>query len=45
MSVPCGTSDGLPVGMQVVARHWDESSIYRLAAAFEREVDWKGISP
>jgi amidase len=45
MSVPCGTSNGLPVGMQVVARHWDESSIYRLAAAFEREVDWKGISP
>jgi len=45
MSVPCGMSDGLPVGMQVVARHWDESSIYRLAAAFEAAVDWTTISP
>jgi amidase len=43
MSVPCGMPGGLPVGMQVVARHWDESSIYRLAAAFEREVEWKTL--
>ncbi|MFL5798657.1 MAG: amidase [Actinomycetota bacterium] len=40
MSVPCGMSEGLPVGMQLVARHHDESTIYRLAAAFERSVDW-----
>jgi amidase len=44
MSVPCGMRDGLPVGMQVVARHWDESSIYRLAAAFERDVGWTTLS-
>jgi amidase len=44
MSVPCGLRGGLPVGMQVVARHWDESSIYRLAAAFERDVDWTTLS-
>jgi aspartyl-tRNA(Asn)/glutamyl-tRNA(Gln) amidotransferase subunit A len=37
MSVPCGTtSDGLPVGMQILARHFDESGMFRLAAAFER---------
>jgi len=44
MSVPCGMREGLPVGMQFVAPHWNESSIYRLAAAFEREVDWKTLS-
>jgi len=37
MSVPCGkTSEGLPVGMQILTRHFDESTMFRLAAAFEK---------
>jgi aspartyl-tRNA(Asn)/glutamyl-tRNA(Gln) amidotransferase subunit A len=37
MSVPCGrTAEGLPVGMQIFARHFDESGMFRLAHAFER---------
>jgi aspartyl-tRNA(Asn)/glutamyl-tRNA(Gln) amidotransferase subunit A len=37
MSVPCGkTSDGLPVGMQILARHFNETTMFRLADAFER---------
>ena len=37
MSVPCGkTCDGLPVGMQISTRHFDESGMFRLAGAFER---------
>jgi len=37
MSVPCGnTSAGLPVGMQILARHFDEPGMFRLADAFER---------
>jgi aspartyl-tRNA(Asn)/glutamyl-tRNA(Gln) amidotransferase subunit A len=37
MSVPCGTTGaGLPVGMQILARHFDEPGMFRLAAAFER---------
>jgi aspartyl-tRNA(Asn)/glutamyl-tRNA(Gln) amidotransferase subunit A len=37
MSVPCGrTRDGLPVGMQILTRHFDEPGMFRLAAAFER---------
>ncbi len=37
MSVPCGkTADGLPVGMQILARHFDEPTMFRLADAFER---------
>jgi aspartyl-tRNA(Asn)/glutamyl-tRNA(Gln) amidotransferase subunit A len=36
MSVPCGfTSAGLPVGMQILARHFDEPAMFRLADAFE----------
>lgn len=37
MSVPCGrTAEGLPVGMQILAKHFDESGMFRLADAFER---------
>jgi amidase len=36
MTLPCGWSDGLPIGMMLIARHFDESSIYRAAHAFER---------
>jgi amidase len=40
MSVPCGVSDGLPVGMMLVGRHHDETTIYRAAHAFEQAGDW-----
>jgi aspartyl-tRNA(Asn)/glutamyl-tRNA(Gln) amidotransferase subunit A len=37
MSVPCGnTAEGLPVGMQILAKHFDESTMFRLADAFEK---------
>jgi len=37
MSVPCGnTAEGLPVGMQILTKHFDESGMFRLAGAFER---------
>jgi aspartyl-tRNA(Asn)/glutamyl-tRNA(Gln) amidotransferase subunit A len=37
MSVPCGnTADGLPVGMQILTRHFDETTMFRLADAYQR---------
>jgi amidase len=41
MSIPCGLADGLPVGMMLVAKDWDEAAIYQAAAAFEASGDWK----
>ncbi|MGH0032715.1 MAG: amidase [Myxococcota bacterium] len=41
LSVPCGTVDGLPVGMMLVGRHLDEATLYRIAHAFERSGDWR----
>jgi aspartyl-tRNA(Asn)/glutamyl-tRNA(Gln) amidotransferase subunit A len=36
MSVPCGTTaEGLPVGLQILARHFDEATMFRLAHAYE----------
>jgi aspartyl-tRNA(Asn)/glutamyl-tRNA(Gln) amidotransferase subunit A len=37
LSVPCGkTAEGLPVGLQVMTRHFDETTMFRIAAAFEK---------
>jgi aspartyl-tRNA(Asn)/glutamyl-tRNA(Gln) amidotransferase subunit A len=36
MSVPCGTTaEGLPVGMQILTRHFDEATMFRIADAYE----------
>jgi len=43
MSLPCGMVDGLPVGMMLVGKAFDEETIYRAAAAFEKGVDWKSL--
>ena len=31
MAIPCGMSDGLPVSLMLVGKHWDEPTIYRAA--------------
>ena len=41
MSIPCAMSDGLPVGLMLVAAKWREATIYRAAAAFEQADDWR----
>ena len=43
MSIPCGMSDGLPVGLMLVGGKWQEAAIYRAAAAFEQAGDWRGM--
>ncbi len=41
ISLPCGLSEGLPVGMMLVARRYDEALLYRIAHAFEQAQDWR----
>jgi amidase len=36
ITVPCGESDGLPIGMMLVGKHFDENSILRAAHAYEK---------
>jgi amidase len=40
MSLPCGMSDGLPIGLMLIGKYFDEPTIYRAAAAFEGAGDW-----
>lgn len=43
LSMPVALLDGLPVGLQLVGRKWQEATIYRAAHALERDVDWKSV--
>jgi aspartyl-tRNA(Asn)/glutamyl-tRNA(Gln) amidotransferase subunit A len=37
MSVPCGlTAEGLPVGLQILTRHFNETTMFRIADAYEK---------
>jgi aspartyl-tRNA(Asn)/glutamyl-tRNA(Gln) amidotransferase subunit A len=41
LSLPCGfTSNGLPVGLQLLGKPFDEATLLRVARAYEREHDW-----
>jgi aspartyl-tRNA(Asn)/glutamyl-tRNA(Gln) amidotransferase subunit A len=45
-SVPCGfTSDGLPVGLQIVGRRFDDAGVLQAAFAFERERPFAHLRP
>ena len=35
LSVPCAKVDGLPVGMMLIGRHWEEATVLRVGHAFE----------
>jgi aspartyl-tRNA(Asn)/glutamyl-tRNA(Gln) amidotransferase subunit A len=45
-SVPCGfTAAGLPIGMQIVGRPFDEATVLRTADAYQRATDWHTRRP
>lgn len=39
ISLPCGSSDGLPVGLQIVAGPFQEATLFRVAAAYQRATE------
>ena len=46
ISVPCGfTSEGMPIGMQLAGRMWEDAVVLRAAHAFEQATDWHTRSP
>jgi aspartyl-tRNA(Asn)/glutamyl-tRNA(Gln) amidotransferase subunit A len=48
ISVPCGLSDGLPVGLQFISRAWDEGTLFRLGRAYEAitaDDGWRHLKP
>jgi len=45
LSVPCGFSDGLPVGMQLIGPHFSEEILLRTAHAYEAATEWSSARP
>lgn len=45
MSIPCGFEDGLPIGLQVIAKPFDESTMLRAGYAYQRVTDWHQRRP
>jgi len=46
LSSPCGyTSEGLPVGLQVIGKHFDEETVLRVSHAYEQSTDWHTKRP
>jgi aspartyl-tRNA(Asn)/glutamyl-tRNA(Gln) amidotransferase subunit A len=44
-SIPAGFVDKMPVGLQLIAKHFDESTIYQAADAFESQNDYLDLIP
>ena len=45
ISVPNGFSNGLPLGLQIIGKHFDESTVYKVAHAFEQATDFHKQKP
>lgn len=43
MSLPCGISEGLPIGVMLVSKFYNETVIYQAAHAFEQSGDWRNM--
>jgi aspartyl-tRNA(Asn)/glutamyl-tRNA(Gln) amidotransferase subunit A len=46
ISIPCGfTSTGLPIGLQIAGKAFDEATVLRVAHAYEQQTDWHRRQP
>ena len=45
ISLPCGQHEGLPVGVQLIARHFDERRLLQAGAALQRATNWHKAQP
>lgn len=45
ISIPCGFENGLPLGLQIIGKHFDEETIYRTAFAYEQATEFHQQTP
>jgi aspartyl-tRNA(Asn)/glutamyl-tRNA(Gln) amidotransferase subunit A len=45
LSLPCGFSDGLPVGLQLIGKHLSENLLFQVGYAYQANTDWHKLRP
>lgn len=45
ISVPCGFTNGLPLGLQIIGNHFDEALLYKVAHAYEQATEFHKQTP
>jgi aspartyl-tRNA(Asn)/glutamyl-tRNA(Gln) amidotransferase subunit A len=45
ISLPCGFSNGLPIGLQIIAPSFKEETLYNVAYSYEQSTDWHKSRP
>jgi aspartyl-tRNA(Asn)/glutamyl-tRNA(Gln) amidotransferase subunit A len=40
LAVPCGFSQGMPVGMQLMGKHFNEETLFQIGHAYQQVTDW-----
>ncbi len=46
LSIPCGfTTEGLPIGLQIVSRAWNEAGVLRTGYTFQQATEWHKMKP
>ncbi|MDD5071722.1 MAG: Asp-tRNA(Asn)/Glu-tRNA(Gln) amidotransferase subunit GatA [Patescibacteria group bacterium] len=45
ISIPCGFSSGLPIGMQLIGKRFDEEMLFRISSAYEKATEWLKKKP
>jgi aspartyl-tRNA(Asn)/glutamyl-tRNA(Gln) amidotransferase subunit A len=45
VSIPCGHSGGLPVGLQIIGPHFAEAKLFNVAHGYQRETQWHKLIP
>jgi len=43
LTLPCGMVDGLPIGLMLIGRKFDEATVLQASDAFEASGDWRGM--
>ncbi len=45
LSIPCGFSNGLPVGLQILGKYMDEETILAVGEVYEKSIEWHKKKP
>jgi aspartyl-tRNA(Asn)/glutamyl-tRNA(Gln) amidotransferase subunit A len=45
LALPCGFSNNMPVGMQIIGKHLDEQTLFQVGHAYQQVTEWHKKNP